>query len=408
MKTKQTRFKVFVLMFSFLTWFMCTPSWAVVLGPDVLGVDFRFNNPGARANAMGGAFIGLADDATAAYTNPAGLTILTQSEISVEYKIGETTTKITDKVGAQEFDDSFSGISFLSYVHPLEKTSIAVFRHQFLNQEANFVWREDSTNYTENSVKLDAVTYGIAIGLKMTDTFSLGISVNFDQLDYFMKGRQYETVALSFPDPQWITTVNDTTNAEHFTASLLWNPFGELNIGLVYRMGPKFETSFAGFEYDTNYYHLSSEREQTLKIPDFFGIGISYRFLSNFTATLDANFIEYSDISDDFEDDQGSDSQYFEIEDQVEIRVGVEYILDISETPVAVRAGYYYRPDHLPVYEGGPDPDFSRIFNSDRDEDDHIFSLGFGAVFNNFQIDVAGSAGDFIQEFTTSIVYRFD
>jgi long-subunit fatty acid transport protein len=408
MKTKRVAFKVFVLILFFLTGVVCTPSRAVVLGPDVLGVDFRFNNPGARANAMGGAFIGMADDATAAYTNPAGLTILTQSECSIEYKIGETTTKITDKVGTQEFDDSFSGISFLSYVHPMEKTSIAVFRHQFLNQEANFVWREPGTNYTEISVKLDAVTYGIGIGLKMTDTFSLGIAVNFDQLDYFMKARQYESLAF----PESFGTVSDTTNAEHFTASLLWNPFGELNIGLVYRMGPEFETSWVTYSYDTAdlFYQLKAEREQTLKIPDVYGIGISYRLLSNFTATLDANYIEYSDISDDYIDGTSPDpiAKYFEIEDQVEFRVGVEYILDIGETPVAVRAGYYYRPDHLPVYEGGPDPDFLRIFNSDRDEDDHIFSLGFGAVFHNFQIDVAGSAGDFIKEFTTSIVYRFD
>ena len=43
-------------------------------------LNFRFNSPGARANGMGGAFIGVADDATAAYTNPAGLTILTEPE----------------------------------------------------------------------------------------------------------------------------------------------------------------------------------------------------------------------------------------------------------------------------------------------------------------------------------------
>ena len=60
---------------------------ALVLGPDVLGFDFRFNTPGARANRMGGTFVGLADDASAAYTTPAGLTILTEPEISVEYKM---------------------------------------------------------------------------------------------------------------------------------------------------------------------------------------------------------------------------------------------------------------------------------------------------------------------------------
>src|SRR5262245_49913029 len=36
------------------------------------GLQFDFINPGARSLAMGGAFIGLADDATAASTNPAG------------------------------------------------------------------------------------------------------------------------------------------------------------------------------------------------------------------------------------------------------------------------------------------------------------------------------------------------
>ena len=72
---------------------------AFVAGVDFFGYDFRINNPGARANGMGGAFIGLADDATAAYTNPAGLTVLTQPEISAEYKYGDYMTLIFDQAG---------------------------------------------------------------------------------------------------------------------------------------------------------------------------------------------------------------------------------------------------------------------------------------------------------------------
>src|SRR6202171_5251132 len=48
------------------------------------GLQFNFGNPGARSLGMGGAFIGLADDASAAEANPAGLTILRQPEISIE------------------------------------------------------------------------------------------------------------------------------------------------------------------------------------------------------------------------------------------------------------------------------------------------------------------------------------
>src|SRR5512132_4569662 len=48
------------------------------------GLQFNFGNPGARSLGMGGAFLGLADDASAVEANPAGLTILRKPEVSVE------------------------------------------------------------------------------------------------------------------------------------------------------------------------------------------------------------------------------------------------------------------------------------------------------------------------------------
>src|SRR6187200_1078205 len=48
------------------------------------GLQFNFGNPGARALGMGGAFLGLADDASAAEANPAGLTVLRKAEVSFE------------------------------------------------------------------------------------------------------------------------------------------------------------------------------------------------------------------------------------------------------------------------------------------------------------------------------------
>jgi hypothetical protein len=47
-------------------------------------IQFDFLNPGARSLAMGSAFSGLADDASAAFTNPAGLLQLTRPEVSAE------------------------------------------------------------------------------------------------------------------------------------------------------------------------------------------------------------------------------------------------------------------------------------------------------------------------------------
>src|SRR5688572_6657952 len=50
------------------------------------GLQFNFGNPGARSLGMGGAFLGLADDASGAEANPAGLTILRKPEVSIEVR----------------------------------------------------------------------------------------------------------------------------------------------------------------------------------------------------------------------------------------------------------------------------------------------------------------------------------
>jgi long-subunit fatty acid transport protein len=411
MMSKRIALKFFSLIFLLLTFFLSPSSWALVQGPETSVFNFRFNNPGARSNAMGGAFIGLADDATAAFTNPAGLTILTKPEISAEYKYTEATTFFVDGDGAHESDETFSDISFLSYIHPMEKTSVAVFRHQFVNQGGDFVWQHviPGGSYYLINTEMEAVTYGISVGHEITDTFSFGISVGFDQLDWDIQSKTYDPSFPSYPNAETIHSVDDTAYAEHFTASMLWNPFGELNLGLVYRMGPKFETKYVTYRWDNNQnYWFNGALKQILKIPDVWGIGMSYRFFTNFTTALDINYVEYSDLLDDYIDAVGNDiTDEWYMDDEIEIHVGLEYIFDINEIPFAVRAGYYYLPQKLFQYNGTVQ--FTREFIENYpDTDDHIFSLGFGAVFNNFQIDIAGSAGDYIKEFTSSIVFRFD
>src|SRR5213592_809885 len=47
---------------------------------------WNFATPGARAHGMGRTFIGVADDATAAVTNPAGLLNLNKPQIYGEYR----------------------------------------------------------------------------------------------------------------------------------------------------------------------------------------------------------------------------------------------------------------------------------------------------------------------------------
>ena len=60
------------------------------------GAQFLKIGVGARALGMGGAFASIADDATAAFTNPAGLTTLSKAEISFEGRQWDYTNTFTD------------------------------------------------------------------------------------------------------------------------------------------------------------------------------------------------------------------------------------------------------------------------------------------------------------------------
>jgi len=68
-----------------LGWFggLLAPAYAQVDEETFQQLEFNFTPPGARAAAMGGAFIGLADDATAAQTNPASLLVFLRPEVAL-------------------------------------------------------------------------------------------------------------------------------------------------------------------------------------------------------------------------------------------------------------------------------------------------------------------------------------
>lgn len=133
---------------------------SVAWGQAQTGFQFNFISPGARSLGMGGAFIGLADDATAAYTNPAGLTNLTigGSEAAIEYRQFSNTTLFpaggrldgsnqATGIGIDTRDDlvideaaaETGGIAFFSYSKVLPRgITLAVYRHQLANYSVEY------------------------------------------------------------------------------------------------------------------------------------------------------------------------------------------------------------------------------------------------------------------------------
>lgn len=106
------------------------------------GLQFNFGNPGARSLAMGGAFLGLADDASAAEANPAGLTILRKPEVSIELRnyLEQqlfTTSGTFPDINRTAFTNHSDRVvvSFGSAVMPIKKFTVGVYYHEPLNNE---------------------------------------------------------------------------------------------------------------------------------------------------------------------------------------------------------------------------------------------------------------------------------
>jgi long-subunit fatty acid transport protein len=94
-------------LLSLLGLVLLSPGAAWALTDEEIFRDFRFQfiTPGARATAMGGAFTSIADDATAAATNPAGLSSLSAPTAYVEYRsIDRDAESFGGEVGSPQWD----------------------------------------------------------------------------------------------------------------------------------------------------------------------------------------------------------------------------------------------------------------------------------------------------------------
>ena len=153
---------------------------------------FSFANPGARSLGFGSAFVALADDATAAFSNPAGLTHLLEPEISVE---GRGQGLKAPRTGTVE---DVTGLGFVSFALPWKKGSVAVYRNDFANFALGTRFRgnlsEDLVFDVQRLTDFRLVNTGAAGGFRVNERLSVGAGVSY------WKGSFESQLVRSVPD----------------------------------------------------------------------------------------------------------------------------------------------------------------------------------------------------------------
>jgi len=409
----------------------------------VVNLQFNFSDPGARSLGFGGSFIGLADDATAAFANPAGLVQLGRPEVSIEGRRTSYSTPYTERgrvegepsgfgidntVGLRtaRSDDEVSGLSFLSVAYPRGKWSWAFFRHQLADfellsetqglfgggtdccQQRFFDYR------TRND--FDFVNYGLAGAYRVTETLSLGLGVTYLDASLLATTNVYgiddDTVEAIFGLNSYlpersiyreVVTIEDTDWV--LTGGFLWTVSRGWKIGGVYRQGPQVEVDtvlVAGALIDFGVppgEEVARSPRARVEFPSFLGLGVVYRAPGDrLTISCQWDRIEYANIPESL----GAGD--LTVDDADEFRVGGEYVFRRPKTMVALRVGAWLDPDHQlrAIVE---DPLTRALAPPGKDE--MHYAAGIGVAFNRFQIDFGVDLSDRVDTASISAIYSF-
>lgn len=387
-------------------------------------LGFNFNPPGANSAALGGAFIPVADDATAAETNPAGLTQLLVPEISLEFKGAQYSRFVREEIGGfsggRDFEDEVAFPSYASLVYPWNRITLAVFRHELVNYRST-LWSQgfaDEVNgwtvfpFT-STIDLEVQNIGGSVALQLGSALSVGVSAGTSLLNMEVDSRRYEVPQF---EPGYVlnrTSMDESDSGFFVNAGLLLRLGDRVKVGGVYKKRPEYSDLPFSFADERGEEFERPDSSITLNVPDAYGGGISVRATDWLTFTADAVAIQYSDLSEDvaivFDGDEDDPrlSTDFVADDGLDIHGGIEVVVP-AQTPLALRAGIA-QISASNIYYTGSDA-FERFVFGDQPVDDELqFSFGLGTVlFRRLQFDGAAVVGDTRTEVVASFVWFLD
>lgn len=404
------------------------PAHALTDEEGTSAIQFNFNNPGARSRAMGGAFLALADDATAAYTNPAGLTQLSRREMSFEWRqTNFSTPHLAD--GLADFptrtiydraDSSVAGPSFVSAVFPFGKTSLAFFRHANADFNTRFAYdpsTDEGRLYPFHSrVDLRDTVYGASIGYALSDRWQLGAGLNLHDFEI-----DSETVR-DIHDDESSTSRQAQRGSDRglgYTLGLRFLATERLAFGANYRRAPRLQyEAVAGISDLANEESIFLRKPSDFDLPDTYGFGLNYRFSDAFAVGFDINRVRYSQltrrISSAFSLDGDPDGQVsvdgLRINNGTEYHLGGEYVLVDRKVPLSLRAGAWIDPEHSlrkPAPGSAWSDDSNAVIFSYRTGAQMHWSLGAGLAFERFSVDIAADLSKYSDTVSVSGVFRF-
>lgn len=373
--------------------------FVVLIFPALLAANgFNLGGLGTRAQSMGGAFVGVADDFSAVFWNPAGAagfkqtvfgfnafdlvpraTYRMEPDISLNYPEGiDAKTETTHYLGG-----------LAGYYKPLGP-KVVVGLGIGTPSGQGLVWdgedfrgQFDVAAY-ERSIKVGMFAFSPLVAVKLSEKLSVGATFN---LNYGMFERKMPAYAYVLDgSSQYEENLNGWGVGATF--GVLWKPVEKLGVGLTVRTPSTVTFKGTASMYALSLLELPESSELTRKItwPLWIAGGVSFRAVPRLLLSADVHWTQWSkldrftsDFSDPFwvtlMEQAGLEGEYLHWKDAFQFRFGAEFQLNAS---TALRAGYYN--DQAP----GPVDYMDVLFATHTF---NAFTAGVGKTIGGLQLD---------------------
>ncbi len=373
----------------------CAVSWGLS-SITVLANGFRTPNQDALATARGEAFTATADNASAIYYNPAGLTQLDGNNIRAGcYGIYlDPTYTQPQSEGGRKFhnDDNYAALPQFFYGYGSPDSALAAGLGVYSPFGLSSDWGQD-TGFRTISTK-GSITYvriNPAVGLKLAPNFSIGggITVNYADADLrqgiLWPAQPYDE--FRFQGDGWGVGYN---------LGVLWKPHEKVSVGATFRSKTKIDLGGHTDAYNNVTppppyppvpvvgYHSNAHSDFEFPLDAVFGI--SYRPTPKWNFEFDADYTDWSSIGT-LTIEQSSAMPFLGIGQTVQTPLNWQpsWLYGFGVTRYLgngwqISAGYVYNESSV------PDAHYSPLV---ADLDRHFFSLGTGYKGKRFEFDVA-------------------
>lgn len=339
---------------------------------------------GTKALGMGNTFVATADDPSAIYFNPAGVSQLNAWNVSVGLAPLKAKTDYTSTSGTTAtMDSGLLTVPNFYIASPLygEHFSFGFGINSPYGLETH--WADDGPlRYSATDTRLRQANFQPTVAYKMNDNVSFGAGVVYSQVEAKLKSRINETALNSFLNsaltisPDGTKQLEGTGSSWGYNLGLLLKPHPQHSFGISYKSEVRAEVEgeakltelsntsafvFGGNEYKTN-------AKTHVKFPQSVILGYAYK-PEKWTLEVDGEWVDYGSNTETkikYDESNPTRAAILNTDNPIQRKWSNSWNLGLGANyafneRIQGRFGYYYYPAVVPneTFEPG-NPESSR------------------------------------------------